>query len=52
MSVWGYRLRGDEVEARLFEDEIPDGWSDSPTTAKPAKRGRPKKKKVEDGDDK
>ena len=44
MSVWGYRLKGGEVEARMFDKEIPDGWSDSPATAEPAKRGRPKKK--------
>lgn len=32
---WGYRLKGGEVEARLFEQgRPPRGWADSPAKVK------------------
>lgn len=39
--IWAYRKNGDEVEAKLFDqDTIPKGWADSPEAAekKPRKR--------------
>ena len=41
MATWGYRLKDGEVEAQVFEEDLPKGWHDSPAkcVAKKPKKG-------------
>ena len=35
--TWGYRLKAGEVEARIFDGDLPRGWVDSPAKVKAKK---------------
>ncbi len=42
MAVWGYRLKDGEVEAQVFEEDLPKGWQDSPVKCVAKKTGAKK----------
>lgn len=37
MERWGYRLKDGEIEAKIFDGDLPKGWHDSPAKCAPKK---------------